>query len=188
MSAPQRLDLPGDDILQLAVKQLRAFPFARTLALPFAVVFICATAFMLNPGGLRTVSQLIEASLAGFTQSASTHGVRLGLAALILQEPLLIVFACGGAWLLWRHGDVTYIDRFAAAWAALGALGLLLYPGARASDAMWVVAPLSLLASYGITQLMVDRRVVILWTSGESDAEKRDGASCIQRATGGRNG
>ena len=131
LSAPQRLDLPGDDILQLAVKQLRAFPFARALALPVVVVFCCATLFMLNPGGLSTVSQLIEAALAGLTQSASISGLRLGFIALIAQEPLLIIFACGGAWLLWKHGDVTYIDRFAAAWAGLGALALLAYPGAR---------------------------------------------------------
>lgn len=175
LSAPQRLDLPGDDILQMAVRQLKAFPYAPTLAFPLAVVFAVATLFMLNPGGMITVSQLIDASAAGLTQSASLSGVRLGLATLIFQEPLLIVFACGGAWLLWRHGDVTYVDRFAAAWAALGALGLLLYPGAGAADALWVVLPLSLLASYGITQLMVDRRVVILWSRPEDENEEDEG-------------
>lgn len=167
LSAPQRLDLPGDDILQLAVNQLNAFPFTRTLVIPFAVVVVTATFLMFNPAGLRTVSQLIEASIAGISQSSSAHGIRLGFAALILQEPLLIVFACGGAWLLWRHGEVTYIDRFAAAWAGLGTLGLLLYPGARASDALWVVVPLTLLASYGISQLMVNRRVVVLWSRND---------------------
>ena len=76
---------------------------------------------------------------------------------------------CGGAWLLWKHGDVTFVDRFAAAWAALGSIGLLLYPGARAADALWVVVPLTMLASYGITQLMVNRRVVILWSNAEDE-------------------
>ena len=79
----------------------------------------------------------------------------------------------GGAWLLWKQGAVTYIDRFAAAWALIGALALLLYPGASPADAMWVVLPLSLLASYGITQLMVDRRVVILWEAGENADDDR---------------
>ncbi len=174
LSAPQRLDLPGDDILQMAVRQLKAFPFAPTLAFPLAVVFAMATLFMLNPGGMTTVGSLIDKAASGLTQSASLAGIRQGFAALIFQEPLLIVFACGGAWLLWRHGDVTYVDRFAAAWAALGALGLLLYPGARAGDALWVVLPLSLLASYGITQLMVDRRVVILWSRPEDETEDGD--------------
>lgn len=174
LSAPQRLELPGDDILQLAVKQLRDFPFVPALLVPFVPVVVSATLFMLNPAGLRTVSQLIETSLSGLSQSTSIHGVRLGFAALILREPLLIVFACGGAWLLWKHGDVTYVDRFAAAWAILGALGLLLYPGARASDALWVVVPLTLLASYGVTQLIVNRRVVVLWARSESDSEDED--------------
>lgn len=172
LSAPQRLDLPGDDILQLAVRQLREFPFAGTLVVPFVVVVISTTLFMINPAGLRTVAQLLETSVIGISQSASTHGVRLGFAALVLQEPLLIVFACGGAWLLWRHGDVTYVDRFAAAWAALGTLGLLIYPGARAADALWVVVPLTLLASYGVTQLLVNRRVVVLWSRSDTEEER----------------
>jgi len=169
ISAPQRLDLPGDDILQLAMRRLRAFPLGQTAFVPLAVLGLVATGFMLNPAGLRTVSQLIAEALTGITQSSAIDGTRLGLAALLAHEPLLIVFALGGAWLLWRHGDVTYIDRFAAAWALIGALALLLYPGARPADAMWVVLPLTLLASYGITQLMVDRRVVILWDDDEGE-------------------
>ncbi len=174
LSAPQRLDLPGDDILQLAVKRLQAFPFVETLIVPVIIVVAGATFFMLNPAGLSTVGQLIESSLSGITQSNSTDGARLGFAVLLFHEPLLFVFAGGGAWLLWRHGDVTYIDRFAAAWAAIGTVGLLLYPGARAADAMWVVLPLTLLASYGITQLMVNRRVVVLWSNSDADNDEED--------------
>lgn len=171
LSAPQRLGLPGDDILQLAVRRLRDFPVARATFLPILIVFLTATLFMLNPAGLRTVSQLVNQAVSGLTQSDSLDGTRLGFVTLVFYEPLLIIYALGGAWLLWKKGDITYLDRFAAAWAAIGAVGLLLYPGARATDAMWVVAPLSLLASYGITQLMVDRRVVILWAAAEDDAE-----------------
>ena len=174
LSAPQRLDLPGDDILQLATRRLRAFPLRETALVPVAVVVLTATLFMLNPGGLRTVSQLIHSALVGLTQSYSADGTRVGFLALLAHEPLLIVFALGGAWLLWKHGAVTYIDRFAAAWALIGALALLLYPGASPADAMWVVLPLTLLASYGITQLMVDRRVVILWQADEN-AQNTDG-------------
>ena len=165
LSAPQRLELTGDDILQIALKRLRDFPFGKLMVVPILVVALSATLFMLNPGGLRTVSQLVETALVGVTESHSADGIRLGFAALLVYEPLLIVFALGGAWLLWKHGDVTFVDRFAAAWAAAGALGLLLYPGAGPADAMWVVTPLTLLASYGITQLMVDRRVVLLWSN-----------------------
>lgn len=171
ISAPQRLDLPGDDILQLAMRRLRAFPLGQTAFVPLATVGLVATCFMLNPAGLGAVSQLIANALGGITQSAAIDGTRLGFVALLAHEPLLIIFALGGAWLLWRHGDVTYIDRFAAAWALIGALALLLYPGAGPADAMWVVLPLTLLASYGIAQLMVDRRVVILWGDDE-DAER----------------
>lgn len=174
LSAPQRLELTGDDILQSAVKQLREFPFTQTLMIPIAVVVVTSTLFLLNPAGLTTVSQLIEASISGVSQSASPHGLSLGFIVLALHEPLLLVFACGGAWLLWKHGNVTYVDRFAAAWAALGTLGLLLYPGARATDALWVVVPLSLLASYGITQLLVNRRVVVLWSRPETNNDEVD--------------
>ncbi|MDE2854348.1 MAG: hypothetical protein OXN88_09275 [Chloroflexota bacterium] len=169
LSAPQRLELPGDDILQLAVKRLREFPFAGAVFAPLLLVVLASTLFMSNPAGLRTVSQLIAEALRGLTFSKAADGAQLGFVALLTYEPLLIIYALGGAWLLWKKGDVTYLDRFAAAWAALGALGLLLYPGAKATDAMWVALPLTMLASYGITQLMVDRRVVILW--GQSDDE-----------------
>ncbi len=171
MSAPQRLELTGDDILQLAVKRLGDFPFAHALLIPLLVILPTATFFMLNRAGLSTVSQLIETAIAGVGRSFSYDGAPLGLAALAAYEPLLIIFACGGAWLLWKKGDVTYVDRFAAAWAAVGAVSLLLYPGAGPADAMWVVAPLTLLASYGITQLMVNRRVVVLWAPAE-DADE----------------
>lgn len=174
LSAPQRLDLPGDDILQLAVKRLRGFPYASAALAPLLIVASTATMMMLNPAGLRTVSQLIERAIIGLTQSDALDGARLGFVALLAYEPLLIIYALGGAWLLWKKGDVTYVDRFAAAWAAIGALALLLLPGARPTDAMWVVFPLTMLASYGITQLMVDRRVVILWSQNDNDVE--DGA------------
>ena len=170
LSAPQRLGLPGDDILQLAFKRLRDFPIARAAFVPVLIVFLTSTAFMLYPAGLRTASQLLNDAISGITQSGSLDGTRLGFVALIAYEPLLLIFALGGAWLLWKKGDITYIDRFAAAWAAIGAFALLLYPGAGATDAMWVALPLTLLASYGITQLMVDRRVVILWAEDEEDS------------------
>ncbi len=171
LSAPQRLDLPGDDILQLAMKRLREFPFTQVAMFPALVTLLIATLFMLYPAGLRTVSQLMSESLTGITQSRAPDELRLGFLALISSELLLIIFASGGAWLLWKKGDVTYIDRFAAAWAMVGALGLLLYPGATASDALWVVVPLTLLASYGITQLMVNRRVVLLWSEPADDED-----------------
>ena len=177
LSAPQRLELPGDDILQLAVTRTREFPFAKVLLVPLVLVATTATFLMLNPSGLSTVGQLVDAAISGVTHSSAESGARLGLAVLLLQEPLLIIFALGGAWLLWKHGDVTYVDRFAAAWAAVGALGLLLYPGAGPADALWVVAPLTLLASYGITQLLVNRRVVVLWSADDSSDDGPDGES-----------
>ena len=174
ISAPQRLDLPGDDILQLAVKRLRDFPMARAAVAPVLLVVLTSTVFMLNPAGFSTVGALLNGAFTGITQSSSADGTRLGFIAIFTYEPLLIIYALGGAWLLWKKGDVTYIDRFAAAWAAIGALGLLLYPGASATDAMWVVVPLTMLASYGVTQLMINRRVVLLWL--QNDDEEDDSA------------
>ncbi len=171
LSAPQRLGLPGDDILQLAVKRMRAFPIAKAAFAPVLIVALAATACMLRPAGLQTVGNLLNEALAGITQSSAHDGTRLGFVALFSSEPLLIIYALGGAWLLWKKGDITFVDRFAAAWAAIGALALLVYPGASATDAMWVALPLTLLASYGITQLMVDRRVVTLSATGEDDPQ-----------------
>lgn len=167
LSAPERLDLPGDDILQTSVKRLVEFPFVQVAFIPVIVIVMVATGSMLNPSGLSTVSQLINTALTGITQSATDSSVRLGFVALLTYEPLLIIFAIGGSWLLWKHGDVTYVDRFAVAWASIGSVGLLLYTGATASDAMWVVVPLTLLASYGITELMINRLVVVLWMNNE---------------------
>ena len=183
LSAPQRLELPGDDILQMAVTRTREFPFAKVLIVPLLLVAASATLLMLNPSGLSTVGQLIESAIGGILHSRSASGLRLGLAVLLLQEPLLIVFSLGGAWLLWKHGDVTYVDRFAAAWAALGAVALLLYPGAGPADALWVVVPLTLLASYGITQLLVNRRVVVLWSTSDENEDESQGESGLLYST-----
>lgn len=183
LSAPQRLELPGDDILQMAVTRTREFPFAKVLLVPLLLVGAAATFLMLNPAGLSTVAQLIESAISGAYQSLSASGMRLGLVVLLMHEPLLIVFSLGGAWLLWKHGDVTYVDRFAAAWAALGAVALLLYPGAGPADALWVVVPLTLMASYGITQLLVNRRVVVLWSASDSDENERQSQSGLLYST-----
>ena len=183
LSAPQRLELPGDDILQMAVTRTREFPFAKVLLIPALLVAATATFLMLNPSGLSTVGQLIESAISGVFHSRSASGMRLGLVVLLLQEPLLVVFSLGGAWLLWKHGDVTYVDRFAAAWAALGAVALLLYPGAGPADALWVVVPLTLLASYGITQLLVNRRVVVLWSASDEDENDSQGESGLLYST-----
>ncbi len=169
MSAPQRMDLPGDDILQLSLKRLQDFPYTRVAFVPLAIVFIVATMFMLNPAGLQTVAESINIALTGFSQARDEAGIGLGIIALLTYEPLLIIFALGGSWLIWKHGAVSYIDRFAAAWAVTAAAGLFLYPGARPVDAMWVVLPLSLLASYGIAQLMINRRMVVLWADQNED-------------------
>ncbi len=169
LSAPQRMDLPGDDILQLSLKRLQDFPYTRVAFVPLSIVFLVGTMFMLNPAGLQSVAESVNASLTGFSQGRDADGVRLGIIALLTYEPLLIVFALGGAWLIWKHGAVSYIDRFAAAWALVATSGLFLYPGARPVDAMWVVLPLSLLASYGITQLMINRRMVVLWADQNGD-------------------
>lgn len=170
LSAPERLDLPGDDILKMALRRMNEFPVTKVAFLPLLIIVIVATGFMLNPSGMSTVGQLIQESLAGISRPpADAPNVRLGFLTLISYEPLLILFALGSAWLLWKRGDMIYVDRFAVAWAALGALGLVLYTGASASYALWVVVPLTMLASYGITELMVNRLVIILWTSDDDD-------------------
>lgn len=169
LSAPERLDLTGDDILQTSLKRLTEFPFLQVAFVPVIMVILVATTFMLNPSGLSTVSQLIESALRGISQPADSTGIRVGFLALLTYEPLLVIFAFGGSWLLWKHGEVKYVDRFAAAWAIVGTVGLLLYAGATAADSMWVVVPLTLLASHGITELMVNRFVMVLWTSDNDD-------------------
>ena len=169
LSAPQRMDLPGDDILQLSLKRLQDFPYKQVAFVPLSIVFTVGTLFMLNPAGLQTVAESINVALTGFSHASNADDMRLGIIALLTYEPLLIVFALGGAWLIWKHGAVSYIDRFAAAWAVVATAGLFLYPGARPVDAMWVVLPVSLLASYGITQLMINRRMVVLWADQSDD-------------------
>lgn len=164
ISAPERLDMTGDDILKIALSRLMTFPYLKVAFIPVLVVVAMATGFMLHPSGLSTVSQLINSTITGISQPPYESGIRLGLVALVTYEPLLIIFAIGGTWLLWKHGDLTYVDRFAVGWVCVGTLGLLLYTGARPAHAMWVVVPLTLLASYGITQVLVNRLVVVLWT------------------------
>jgi 4-amino-4-deoxy-L-arabinose transferase-like glycosyltransferase len=163
LSAPERLDLTGDDILAIARKHVISFPYMAVAWVPVFAVVTISTLFMLNPAGLSTVSQLINTAIIGITQPAHPDGVRLGFVALFTYEPLLIVFAISGAWLLWRHDAATFAERFAVAWAVLGTVGLLLYAGATPSDVMWVTIPLTLLASYGITELMVNRLMLVFW-------------------------
>ena len=169
LSAPERLDVPGDDLLQLSLRRFKTVPYAHLALTAWSAVFLTGTLFMLNPGGMRAVGALAGQALAGVTEPSNASNLPIGLITLLTREPLLIIFALGGGWLIWRHGAVTFLDRFAAAWSLVALLGLALYPGARASDAMWAALPMSLLASYGITQLMVNRRVAALWAHDDAD-------------------
>lgn len=79
LSAPQRMDLPGDDILQLSLKRLQDFPYTRVAFVPLSIVFLVGTMFMLNPAGLQSVAESVNVSLTGFSQGRSADGMRLGL-------------------------------------------------------------------------------------------------------------
>ena len=120
----------------------RSFPWGFALAL--GVVTMQGTLFLQHYQGLSAWLDALPAYAAGWVHPSGVHAVRL-LAALLVYQPLALIFGLIAAGRAWVTGEKT--ARFLSIWfvSAL-ALGLL-YPGRQVYDLIWALVPLWALAA-----------------------------------------
>ncbi len=175
-SEPEDLSLetPEHNILMQIRAWFAAIPMSICIFVAASGVLLVSTGFMLYPAGLSTVGEVFASLVRGFGQPDSPASPPFfAVLTLIFYELLLVIFAIIG-FLIWRQNHFGIIRRFLAAWSVLGIIALLFYRGSTPGDALWLVIPLSGLATYGIRELFFNRAVMLFWLDGTlaEDAEQ----------------
>lgn len=154
---------------------LRAWPVATALPLALLSVFLIATLFMLHPRGMAAPGDLLHAALAGFVGplpvSATPAGLLAGAAQttsllsqpaaqllqklqlVLLFEPFIVMAGIVWLWLK-RRSRADDVDRFLTFWLAAALVSLLLWRGAAAAHALWLVMPLAGMAGSLLADLV----------------------------------
>jgi hypothetical protein len=133
---------------------LRGWPWRDGLLVSAGVILVVATGLMLYPAGLSGFSGLLAAALQGVvTPSELGAPVFFPLVTSLYYEPLTWLFGLAAIWLLARRAALTFVDRFLIGWLVLAIAASLAYSDAGPEHALWVLVPLSGLASSLVTVL-----------------------------------
>ncbi len=145
-----RIENPDSEASTNIRQRLRAWPWSQSLLAVVLTVFSVSTLFMFHLPGLAAVSQLLQTGLTGvFTPPVGAPPL-FGLLTTFFYEPFMWIFALGALVLLARRADLPLYERFLVIWIVLAGAALLIYQGARPEHALWLIVPLTALASGGV--------------------------------------
>jgi hypothetical protein len=163
LDAPDEADLPGGDFLASVRQRLRDWPWISGGAIIALIVTAISTGFLVQPGGLNMVAELLGGFISGFTQGTAGAPLFFPLLVSLFYEPWIWGFAIAGLILLWRAEAITFVERFLIAWLILAGIAALIYSGAGAAHALWLSIPLAGLASYVAADLLNEEGTPPLW-------------------------
>jgi UPF0716 family protein affecting phage T7 exclusion len=113
------------------------------------VILLIGTLFGVYPQGLSAWVGTLPAYLQGWTVGGGTPVSRL-LAALVLYQPLALVFGLKGAVEGWMRGAL--LPRVVSVWGLSAFVLAMIYPARGAGDLVWVLVPLWVLAALELAQ------------------------------------
>lgn len=174
LDAPQTYDLPGSEYLEVVRARLAGFPWLNSALAILAAVIAISTALMTLPSGLSMAGSLLDSFLTGITRPAGDTPLAFPLGISLFYEPWLWAAAFAGLWLIVQRGELTFSDRFLAAWVIGGAAFSLIYRGAAAHHALWLIVPLAGLASSLLDDLLIHVNAPTLWIGGLLDDDAAD--------------
>jgi hypothetical protein len=117
---------------------------------PLVTLFV-VTGFGTSLAGMQGFANAIGEWLLGWTRSSGFSLVEL-IVLLVRTEPVIVLFGIIGVIRTWKREDLT--SRWTALWAAGAGIFLIAYPGRSPFDLIWIVLPLSYLASVAIIELL----------------------------------
>ena len=156
---------PHLDPLPLARDLLHSWPSGNALRPALLTAFLVATLFMLHPGGLAAVGELLAAFITGFDTLRPGALPLQALQVALSFEPLLLLLALLRLLQL-RFREPGIVDRFLISWTLLAVAALLLWRGAGPEHALWLIVPLAGLASGLVTGMRAPaegQRATPLW-------------------------
>ncbi len=156
---------PHLDPLPLARDLLHSWPSGNALRPALLTVFLVATLFMLHPGGLAAVGELLASFITGFVTLRPGALPLQALQVALSFEPLLLLLALLRLLQL-RFREPGIVDRFLISWTLLAVAALLLWRGTGPEHALWLIVPLAGLASGLVTGMRAPaegQRATPLW-------------------------
>lgn len=111
-------------------------------------VFVAGSLFVRFPQGLGAWIATIPAYLGGWVELSGVPAVRL-LAALVVYQPVAVIFSFFGAVRVWIRGDWgdsddsrTLLARRISLWMVVALILALLYPARQVGDVVWMLLPM----------------------------------------------
>jgi hypothetical protein len=141
----------------------QGFPWVRALGIAVLVVFLVATSFMLYPAGLSAVGELLRSALTSVITRPPEQPLFFPWVIALFYEPVMVVIGVVAIIIVLRGTRVSLLDRFLAYWVVLAGIFSLIYIGARAEHALWLVVPLTALASRIVMRQLVPDRDPNWW-------------------------
>ena len=114
-------------------------PGPREFFLPVLVVVGIGSFFFSQFQGLSAWITSFPEFLSGWISPSGVSSYKI-LAALIVSNPLIVIFGGLGFISAWRNND--RIGKICTLWFGVSLLLVLIYPGRQTADLIWVVVPL----------------------------------------------
>ncbi len=143
------------------------WPWVSAGLLALVLVVLVSTMFLLYPAGLSAVGELLTAALRGLTEGRTNQPFAFPLLVSLFYEPLIWVLAAFAVWRSRRRLAWSALDRFLLGWSLLVSVFVLLYSGAGPEHALWLVFPLTGLASVVVNDLLSPEQDVLWWDTPE---------------------
>lgn len=153
-----RLEPLEDDISPVVRSRTAAWPLRASLYTAVGTVILVSTAMLLYLPGLGNISELVLSGVRGLVTPLAGTPPFFPLLTALFYEPITVVFGLVAILLAVRSGALRMIDRFFISWLAFGLAAGLLYRGAGPDHALWIIVPLTGLASSLTLALLEDER------------------------------
>lgn len=128
-------------------------------------ILVAGTLFLQFPEGLGALAGTVPEYLSGWINSSGIPASRL-IAALIVYQPLVLVFATIASVRAWR--ETSPLPRWLSLWAVGSLILVLIYPARQVSDLAWVLFPMWGLAGLEIARYFSSEEKITLPTVGEA--------------------
>jgi hypothetical protein len=148
-------DEARDDLRARARAVWTGWPWGRALLITAGGVVLVSTAFFTHPAGLTAPGDTLWAGLKGFVNRPAHTPVAFPLWVSLRYEFGIVLFGLIASYQAVREG--TFFERALTGWFLAGLVWALVYAGAGAAHALWIVIPLSVLVALQVTRWIVER-------------------------------
>jgi hypothetical protein len=153
----QRLELGGaaERIILFDVPPVERPALRNGLLALAGTLLIAGTFFLRYPQGLSGLAEMLAGYLRGWTTASGIPALRLP-AALLIYQPLVVLFALLAAWRGWwglpNGGRAEHLAAALSLWVLVSLLAAMIYPGRQVGDAAWALVPLWALAALELSR------------------------------------